>query len=128
ALDDFGTGYSSLSYLSRLPIDKIKIDRSFVCKLDEPGVKKIVTAIMGLCETLDLECIAEGIETAEDCLTLESMGCRLAQGYAFARPMDIANLLAWLDSHGQHPANRRADAGLKSLPAFAELGNRFSRQ
>ena len=128
ALDDFGTGYSSLSYLSRLPIDKIKIDRSFVCKLDEPGVKKIVTAIMGLCETLDLECIAEGIETAEDCLTLESMGCRLAQGYAFARPMDIANLLAWLDSHVQHPANRRADAGLKSLPAFAELGNRFSRQ
>lgn len=128
ALDDFGTGFSSLSYLSRLPIDKIKIDRSFVCKLAEPGVRKIVTAIMSMCETLGLECIAEGVETTEDCLTLRGMGCSMAQGYAFARPMEIAKLQAWLARENLQPDDGGLQAGLRALPAFAELQKRFPRR
>lgn len=128
ALDDFGTGFSSLSYLSRLPIDKIKIDRSFVCNLAEPGVRKIVTAIMSMCETLGVECIAEGVETTEDCATLRGMGCNLGQGYVFARPMDIAGLQAWLENEGTEPRDGRPAAGLMALPAFAELHERFARQ
>lgn len=125
ALDDFGTGFSSLSYLSRLPIDKIKIDRSFVCNLAEPGVGKIVTAIMSMCETLGVECIAEGVESMEDCLTLKRMGCSLAQGYALARPMDIANLQAWLEDGNCQPGDGCLQPGLLALPAFAELQNRY---
>lgn len=125
ALDDFGTGFSSLSYLSRLPIDKIKIDRSFVSNLGEPGVRKIVTAILSMCDTLDVECIAEGIETSEDCLTLKGMGCNLAQGYAFARPMDIASLQTWLERENGQMGEGLAKSGLRSLPAFAELHERF---
>ncbi|QDH32963.1 EAL domain-containing protein [Porphyrobacter sp. YT40] len=125
ALDDFGTGFSSLSYLSRLPIDKIKIDRSFVSNLAEPGVHKIVTAILTMCETLDVECIAEGVETSDDCFTLKGMGCNLAQGFAFARPMDIASLQTWLERENGRAADGRARSGLLSLPAFAELHERF---
>lgn len=125
ALDDFGTGFSSLSYLSRLPIDKIKIDRSFVCNLAEPAVRKIVTAIMGMCDTLGVECIAEGVESIEDCLTLKSMGCSMAQGYVFAKPMDLERLQAWLESESHHLGDTRFQAGLLALPAFMELQKRF---
>ena len=125
ALDDFGTGFSSLSYLSRLPIDKIKIDRSFVSKLAEPGVRKIVTAILSMCDTLGVECIAEGIETSEDCFTLQGMGCSLAQGYAFARPMDIASLQTWLEREHGRAGDGLAPSGLLRLPAFAKLQKRF---
>ena len=121
ALDDFGTGFSSLSYLSRLPIDTIKIDRSFVCKLGEPGVVKIVSAILGLCEMLDLDCIAEGVETSEDCQALRDMGCGMAQGFAFARPMGIARLRAWLDIRGKPPGNSWLRSELTRPPAFAEF-------
>lgn len=96
ALDDFGTGYSSLSYFSRLPIDTIKIDRGFVSSLAEPGVRKIVTAILGMCETLQVACIAEGVESAQESTTLRHMGCTMAQGYAIARPMALADLADWL--------------------------------
>ena len=128
ALDDFGTGFSSLSYLSRLPIDKIKIDRSFVCNLAEPGVRKIVTAILGMCDTLGVECIAEGVETGGDCRILMGMGCGLAQGYAFAQPMDIAALQAWLADQGGAPGSSALHTGLMALPAFAELQRRYPGQ
>ncbi len=127
ALDDFGTGFSSLSYLSRLPIDKIKIDRSFVCNLAKPGVGKIVIAIMSMCETLGVECIVEGVETMEDCFILKGMGCNLAQGYAFAQPMDIGTLQAWLEDESCVAGGGRLQSGLKALPAFAELQNRYPR-
>lgn len=125
ALDDFGTGFSSLSYLSRLPIDIIKIDRSFVSALVDPGVRKIVTAIMGMCETLGVECIAEGVESIEDCLTLRGMGCGMAQGFVFAKPMRPDKLLAWLESENSGPDDTRFQTGLFALAAYRELQKHF---
>ena len=87
ALDDFGTGYSSLGYLGRLPVDKIKIDQSFVKRL--PGDQQagvIIRAVMMLSEALDKIVIAEGIETADQAWMLKMMGCKVGQGYHFGRP------------------------------------------
>lgn len=125
ALDDFGTGFSSLSYLSRLPIDTIKIDRSFVSNLSDPGVRKIVTAIMGMCETLGVECIAEGVESMEDCLTLRSIGCGMAQGYLFSKPMRADKLLAWLERENSGPDDTRFQAGLFAVSAYGDLQKHF---
>jgi len=87
--DDFGTGYSSLSYLQRFPFDRLKIDRSFIDKMDE-GEKSIaiVKTILMLGENLNIEVVAEGIETQQQLETLRSLGCRLGQGYLFSRPVD----------------------------------------
>jgi diguanylate cyclase (GGDEF)-like protein len=93
ALDDFGTGYSSLSYIGRLPIDKIKIDQSFVKRL--PGDQQagvIVRAVMMLSEALDKIVIAEGIETADQAWMLKMMGCKVGQGYHFGRPKTAAEM------------------------------------
>lgn len=85
ALDDFGTGYSSLAYLQKLPIDVLKIDRGFVQGLDRnPGDAEIVRLILALAQTLNLDTVAEGVETREDMIRLKKMGCYLAQGYAFS--------------------------------------------
>ena len=95
ALDDFGTGYSSLSYLGRLPVDKIKIDQSFVKRLpgdQEAGV--IIRAVMMLSEALDKVVIAEGIETADQAWMLKMMGCKIGQGYHFGRPKTAAEMRA----------------------------------
>jgi diguanylate cyclase (GGDEF)-like protein/PAS domain S-box-containing protein len=87
AVDDFGTGYSSLSYLHTLPLDTIKIDRSFVQTLaSQQGARSIVEAILDLGRSLGLTVVAEGMETAEQLQTLSSLGCDLMQGYFFARP------------------------------------------
>ena len=90
ALDDFGTGYSSLSYLCRLPIHVVKIDRSFISDLGRPATKAIVSAITGLAHELDLEVVAEGIETQEQAHQVNALGCEYAQGFLFARPMSAA--------------------------------------
>jgi diguanylate cyclase (GGDEF)-like protein len=88
ALDDFGTGYSSLGYLNALPIDTIKVDRSFVAKLsDEPSSREIVTAIIGLAHSLGMTVIAEGVETAEQRHELAQLGSDRCQGFYFAKPM-----------------------------------------
>ncbi|HJV87151.1 MAG TPA: EAL domain-containing protein [Noviherbaspirillum sp.] len=88
ALDDFGTGYSSLSYLHRLPIDVLKIDKTFVQGLDKnPSDAEIVRLILALAQTLNLDTVAEGVETREDMLQLKKMGCYLAQGFAFSPPV-----------------------------------------
>jgi diguanylate cyclase (GGDEF)-like protein len=97
ALDDFGTGYSSLGYLGRLPVDKIKIDQSFVKKL--PGDQQagvIIRAVMMLSEALDKIVIAEGIETADQAWMLKMMGCKVGQGYHFGRPKTAAEMRAKL--------------------------------
>jgi len=97
ALDDFGTGYSSLSYLGRLPVDKIKIDQSFVKRLpgdQEAGV--IIRAVMMLSEALNKTVIAEGIETADQAWMLKMMGCKVGQGYHFGRPKTVAEMRALL--------------------------------
>jgi diguanylate cyclase (GGDEF)-like protein len=91
-LDDFGTGYSSLSYLAEMTFDRIKIDRSFVRTLDKPESAKIVDAIIGLSRSLDVDSVAEGVETELQAATLRRMGCRNAQGYLFGRPMPAREL------------------------------------
>jgi len=96
ALDDFGTGYSSLSYLRSFPLDKLKIDRSFVSILDaansDASAVAIVQTIIALAQALALETTAEGVETPAQRHILERIGCSHGQGYMFARPMD-ANLV-----------------------------------
>jgi len=101
ALDDFGTGYSSLSYLGRLPLDKIKIDQSFVKSLpSDAEAGAIIRAVMTLSETLDKVVVAEGIETADQAWMLKMMGCQIGQGYYFGRPRTGAEMLAWFADHG----------------------------
>ena len=97
ALDDFGSGYSSLSYLHRLPLDKVKVDRSFIADMDEASGRNIISAILGLCQTLGLDCIIEGVETEGQLQQLRELGYRMAQGYLFARPMGLQAFLKSLD-------------------------------
>jgi diguanylate cyclase (GGDEF)-like protein/PAS domain S-box-containing protein len=92
AVDDFGTGYASLGYLKRLPVDCVKIDRSFVTEVGAGGEDaKIAAAVIGLAAALDLKVIAEGIETQAQRQALIDLGCRYGQGYLFARPQPSAD-------------------------------------
>jgi len=88
AIDDFGTGYSSLSYLHRLPIDLLKIDRSFIENLNEPeGTHPIVEAVLSMAHALGYKVVAEGVETAEQLSTLRKNRCDIIQGFLFSRPV-----------------------------------------
>jgi diguanylate cyclase (GGDEF)-like protein len=98
SLDDFGTGYSSLAQIRRLPVDEIKIDRSFVLgMLRNESDAIIVRSTIELGRDLGLDVVAEGVETKEASDRLQEMGCELAQGYYFSRPMPAADLGPWLD-------------------------------
>jgi len=91
AIDDFGTGYSSLNYLKRFPFSRLKIDQSFVSNLvNNANDAAIVAAIIALGSSLQMEVLAEGIETVEQLAVLRRLGCRQGQGYLFARPLDAA--------------------------------------
>jgi EAL domain-containing protein (putative c-di-GMP-specific phosphodiesterase class I) len=92
AIDDFGTGYSSLSYLRRLPVDKVKIDRSFVSDLDRSTGFALVRGIIEMTRSLGLASIAEGIETPEQAATLAAFGCDNGQGFLFGRAVPAANI------------------------------------
>ena len=92
-LDDFGTGYSSLSYLDRLPLDSLKIDRSFVSRIGtDDRSRAIITAVAGIGQAFGLRMVAEGVETAEQAREVRALGCRFAQGYLFSRPVPAAEV------------------------------------
>ena len=87
-MDDFGTGYSSLSCLHRFPLGGLKIDRSFVKNMSErQDYALVIDAIISLTDKLNLRLVAEGVETMDQLLLLQGMGCKLAQGYYFAKPL-----------------------------------------
>lgn len=97
AVDDFGTGFSSLSYLERLNIDRLKIDRSFITQMNESeSGHRIAETIVRLGKSLDLTVIAEGVEDERQLARLEELGCHEAQGYLFARPLEVGPLLEFL--------------------------------
>ena len=100
AVDDFGMGHSSLAYLIGLKIDRLKIDRSFVQKVSESRTNQgLIAALVGLGHALSLDIVVEGVETAEDAEVLRMLGCGIAQGYFFARPMAVEALEAWISAH-----------------------------
>jgi EAL domain-containing protein (putative c-di-GMP-specific phosphodiesterase class I) len=114
SIDDFGTGYSSLSYLKRLPIDTLKIDRSFVSELESsPDSAAIVAAIIAMSKSMRLRVVAEGVESVVQMERLHGQGCVLMQGFLFARPLwseEFVRLaLSWPDGN---PAWRAAPAVL----------------
>lgn len=105
ALDDFGTGYSSLSYLRTLPVDLLKIDRSFISGLSAGNdVHRLLEAIVALGETLGLDSIAEGVEELEELVALRTIGCRMGQGFYFAKPMPVGDLEDYLSRAQPSPA------------------------
>ena len=103
AIDDFGTGYSSLSYLKQLPIDKIKIDQSFVRGIpDDKDDMAISAAVIAMGQALRMQVIAEGVENVDQANILASQGCHQAQGYLFSRPLNPQALEQWM---GQSPTD-----------------------
>jgi diguanylate cyclase (GGDEF)-like protein/PAS domain S-box-containing protein len=99
ALDDFGTGYSALSYLTKLPIDTLKIDASFVAKVpDEYGNSEIVSAIVAMAKALNLHVVAEGVEKQEQHQFLQHLGCNTIQGYMFCKPLNCDDWLRFYQS------------------------------
>lgn len=101
ALDDFGCGFSSFGNLARLPIDRLKIDRSFVAQLTPDNARSgIVNAIVRLAQGSGMGIIAEGVETAEQSALLQTIGCGEMQGYHFGRPMPAEDFAKWLETFG----------------------------
>lgn len=97
AIDDFGTGHSSLSYIRKLPVDEIKIDKSFVMEMaSNEGDATIVKMAIAMCQSLGFEVVAEGVENSETCDLLKAMGCDIMQGFHLGKPMPNERVLPWL--------------------------------
>jgi diguanylate cyclase (GGDEF)-like protein len=102
SVDDFGTGYASLAYLRELPVDEVKIDKSFVMAMDtNPDDEAIVRSVIDLAANLGLDIVAEGVESHDTWQRLTELGCTLAQGYHLARPMPDVDLLPWLKKNAR---------------------------
>jgi EAL domain-containing protein (putative c-di-GMP-specific phosphodiesterase class I) len=115
SVDDFGTGYSSLSYLKRLPVQEVKIDRSFVRDLvHDPDDEIIVRAVADLGRSLHLDVVAEGVEDLATWRRLQQFGPIIVQGYYLSRPMPPAHFEAWL---AEHQAAERATRPQLAPPA-----------
>jgi EAL domain-containing protein (putative c-di-GMP-specific phosphodiesterase class I) len=100
AIDDFGTGYSSLAYLRHLPVDCLKVDRSFVAELDD-GHAEIASAVIALARNLNLCTVAEGVETVEQAEELTRLGVTYLQGFSLAKPMTGGHTAAWFAAHSE---------------------------
>ena len=106
AIDDFGTGYSSLSYLKRLPLDAVKVDRSFVDGLGtDPHDTALVAAIIAMADALDLQVTAEGVETQAQLVMLQQLGCARVQGFHLARPMSAFAISELVESSHRWPVD-----------------------
>ncbi|WP_407275445.1 EAL domain-containing protein [Halothiobacillus sp. DCM-1] len=99
SLDDFGTGYSSLAYLKDLPLDQLKIDKSFIDELQQKNHHPLIESMYAIAEHMALTVVAEGVETEQQCQTLIRMGAQSFQGYLFSKPLTEADFLRWLDQH-----------------------------
>ena len=100
SIDDFGTGYSSLNYLATLPIDALKVDRSFIERMGVEGEgNEIVKAIFKLGQALSKQVFAEGIETGEQLAQLQALGCEFGQGYLLSRPVDAERAGIFVADH-----------------------------
>jgi EAL domain-containing protein (putative c-di-GMP-specific phosphodiesterase class I) len=111
SLDDFGTGYSSLAYLQKLPIDELKIDRSFVVAMTrDDNAAVIVRSVVKLAKGLGLSVVAEGVESEEAFKRLRSLGCDHVQGYWFGRSMDADHFRDWLTTSPWTRTARRQPA------------------
>ncbi|NLA37201.1 MAG: EAL domain-containing protein, partial [Actinobacteria bacterium] len=109
AIDDFGTGQSSLSYLTKLPATELKIDRSFIQPMTtDRAAQVVVRSTVSLAHSLGMRVVAEGVETIEQRNMLRAMGCDIAQGYLYARPLEVRGLELWMDE--QRPSLRRSTA------------------
>lgn len=110
-LDDFGTGYSSLLYLKHFPVDRIKIDRSFVAGLgSDHADTAIVASTIALAHSVGIQVVAEGVETSEQLERLRQLGCDCVQGYLVSRPIELASLRSWLSQHEPRAYTPRRDA------------------
>lgn len=116
AVDDFGMGHSSLANLISLKVDRLKIDRSFVKDVARSETnQKLVTAMVSLGQSLGLDIVVEGVETQEDAAVLARLGCTMAQGYLFARPMPPKALATWIAEHQPTTVKRRRKTGHLSV-------------
>jgi EAL domain-containing protein (putative c-di-GMP-specific phosphodiesterase class I) len=122
SIDDFGTGYSSLSYLRRMPVDELKIDRSFVTDMaHDENAALIVRSTIDLGRNLGLRVVAEGVESREVWEQLAALGCHVAQGYFFGRPVASDEFL-------QHVTERGSGAGPRPITRLARVSDRSSQQ
>jgi EAL domain-containing protein (putative c-di-GMP-specific phosphodiesterase class I) len=113
AVDDFGTGYSSLNYIRRLPINILKIDKSFIDSVDaDDEDSKLTAAIVELARVLELRCVAEGVERPQQLERLKELNCDYAQGFLLARPMSAEALIELLQARESSLAVAQARAAL----------------
>ncbi|HZX32510.1 MAG TPA: EAL domain-containing protein [Rhodocyclaceae bacterium] len=120
AIDDFGTGYSSMSYLKRFPINRLKIDRSFVTDLTaDKDDAAMVAAIVAMARALGLEAIAEGVETREQYVLLQQLGCHQGQGYLMSRPLPAAEVEKLLAAPADDPVTAPGLSAVPGVPALA---------
>jgi len=99
-IDDFGTGYSALSYLRKLPVTAVKLDKSFLAGIaTEASARRVIHSVIGLGLALDLEVVAEGVETLEQFEFLGQAGCTTFQGYWYTRPLPAPAMTQWLRDH-----------------------------
>jgi EAL domain-containing protein (putative c-di-GMP-specific phosphodiesterase class I) len=105
ALDDFGTGYSSLASLHQMPIDTVKIDRSFVSQVDTSQHHRVlIEATVRVADSLGMSTVAEGIETEAQAAVVRQLGCQRGQGFLFSKPLAAADIPAWLTHNALIPA------------------------